>query len=125
MDKQRKHYVKRNQEEQWKRLTERMVTGLYSRVLPELRKIWSTKETNTQDYSPPLDQSEFMCYMNTPHEHRWASKMTTRHVNDSTKQGIVEAIKKAPTINATGVDELFVEALQVELGLCADVICGL
>lgn len=115
VDKQIKHKVRENKKAQQDRLKKRLEGGIQATALPALRQLWRTNRTHDQTDDTTLDASEFTRHMSTPPDQRWAPTVTPVEINDSTKRAIEYAIKGAPCSKATGVDEIFAEALQVDI----------
>lgn len=113
----------------WKRKQIRETQERLRKVNPgDASKIIARLDTNTTNPTTAIENrnqlvpSSFTDAQTTPTEERWAPSLVQFTVDASFEKDIVDAIRMAPKRRATGLDELFVEALQVDVDLCSKVL---
>lgn len=114
MDKRIKRHVKDIKRRQRERLCNDLAAGAQKKIPKEVQNTL-TRDGQRQDLQNELlDPDSFTNHMETAATLRWSPQITHMTVDEDWRKQIEAAIKRAPRKKASGIDDLFVEALAID-----------
>lgn len=125
LDKQIKSYVKKNKRNQQERLTKLLANGTQKWAPRDINTALKRTETGDDEQPSALDPDRFTAHMETPRPIRWAPSIMSLAIDETWRIRVEAAIKKAPRNKASGTDEVFSEALNVDSRTSSEILCAL
>lgn len=90
-----------------------------------IKTLLQKKEADNKNEETLLSPAEFTKYMATPINMAWTPHITEYEVTEEDESDVRKAVRLAPRIKATGIDEIFIEALKIDCQTASKVICAL